>query len=115
MENYLQTNKYHVHVYYELHQMEIAGEVREKLMRDIPEIDGVGPIRQRAVGPHPIPMFEAWFSFRYLNKVIEWMKQNNQGLAIMFHPLSGNDLEDHKTHSWWIEKELPLRLEVFEQ
>lgn len=24
------------------------------------------------------------------------MKQDNQGLAVMFHPLSGNDLEDHK-------------------
>ncbi len=43
------------------------------------------------------------------------MKKNRQGLSVMFHPLSGNDFEDHKTHSWWLGIELALRLEIFTQ
>jgi aromatic ring-cleaving dioxygenase len=113
MNNHLKTDHYHVHVYYELDQLELASDIRQKFISDIPEIDGVGPLRQKAVGPHPIPMFEAWFSFQCLEQVIEWMEQNNQGLSVMFHPLSGNDFEDHATYCWWIGKELPLKLEIF--
>lgn len=113
MGNILQTEKYHVHVYYELHQLNVAREVREKFLHDLPRIEGVGPLRQRAVGPHPQPMFEAWFSHSILEQVIEWMEQNRRGLSIMFHPLSGSDLEDHQTHAWWIGDILPLNLEIF--
>jgi aromatic ring-cleaving dioxygenase len=109
----LRTEYYHVHVYYELNQFALASAVRDKLKLEVPEIMGVGPLRKTAVGPHPIPMFEAWFSYEVLDSVMTWMKKNNSGLSVMFHPLTGNDLEDHELHLEWIGPPLKLNLEVF--
>jgi DOPA 4,5-dioxygenase len=74
---------------------------------------GVGSLRKKPVGPHPTPMFEAWFSYEVLSRVVDWMKKNNSGLSVMIHPLSGNDLDDHKLHLEWIGTPLILNLEVF--
>ena len=79
MKKILQTEEHHVHVYYELHQIMIANDDRDKLIREIAQIKGVGPLRKKSGGFHPILMFEVWFSHQLLNTVFEWMKQNSGG------------------------------------
>ena len=109
----VQADRYHVHVYFENSQHSIAEAVRDKMLKELPEIEGAGTLRSRAIGPHPTPMFEAWFESKDLNQIVEWIKNNRNGLSVMFHPLTGNDLDDHKIHAFWIGESLPLRLEVF--
>ncbi len=106
-------SKYHVHVYCDESQMPICQKVRSDLLSSNVAIEGAGPVRNRPIGPHPKPMFEAWFGSSSLTSVVEWMKANRQGLSVMFHPLSGNDLADHKDYSFWIGEPLKLDLSIF--
>ena len=109
----IQSKNYHVHVYYELTQINEASELRAKMIKEIPQISGCGPLRKKAIGPHPLPMFEAWYPLELYEEVFQWMKQNRKEFSIMFHPLSGNDRADHENHSLWLGKVLPLNLDIF--
>jgi aromatic ring-cleaving dioxygenase len=105
---------YHIHVYCEVGQIPMCQELQERLLAEVPEIEGAGKVRNRPVGPHPLPMFEAWFAVEHLDKVVRWGMANRRGLSIMIHPLSGNDLEDHRDHAIWMGTQLPLNLDIFE-
>lgn len=104
---------YHVHFYCELSQFDLCDQVRSKLLKEVEGIAGAGPVRRTAIGPHPLPMFEAWFKASALDSVVRWAMLNRQGLSVMFHPISGDDLSDHRDHSFWLGQTLPLKLEIF--
>jgi DOPA 4,5-dioxygenase len=106
-------SKYHVHVYCDLDQVSVCQQVRRELLSSGLAIEGAGPVRNRPIGPHPKPMFEAWFASSELDSIIDWMKRNRNGLSVMFHPLSGDDLADHKDYSFWIGEKLKLDLTIF--
>jgi aromatic ring-cleaving dioxygenase len=40
---------------------------------------------------------------------------NRDGLTVLVHPETGNDLRDHGVHAVWFGAVLPLRLEAFQQ
>jgi DOPA 4,5-dioxygenase len=105
---------YHVHFYCELSDIERCNVIRSKFVDELKGVDGVGPVRTKGVGPHPLPMFEAWFALDLLDTVVRWAMLNRQGLSVMFHPLTGDDLVDHRDHAFWLGRPLPLRLEIFE-
>lgn len=109
----LESQGYHVHIYYELDLIEKAAELREKMINELPLIEGVGPLRKQAVGPHPIPMFEAWFRNEQLDPILRWLMFNRGSFVVMFHPLSGNDYDDHAAHCFWLGKSLKLNLDIF--
>lgn len=105
---------YHVHVYCKPEQHELCEQIRTQMLSELAgTIDGAGPLRNRPIGPHPLPMFEAWFQTRSLQPVVEWILANRSGLPVLIHPLSGNDYEDHAKHGIWIGEKLPLDLSIF--
>lgn len=83
------------------------------MVQELPEIEGAGSVRSGPIGPHPLPMFEAWFGNPSLDSVLRWAMENRRGLSVMIHPISGNDLADHRDHSIWLGKPLSLRLDIF--
>jgi DOPA 4,5-dioxygenase len=107
-----QIQGYHVHVYCDLSQTSLCQDVRTQLLKDLSSIEGAGPVRNRPVGPHPLPMFEAWFQPEAFDEVKNWMQNNRKGLTVMFHPLTGNDYNDHADHAIWLGEPLPLNLEI---
>jgi DOPA 4,5-dioxygenase len=109
----IKTKKYHVHVYYSMDQLEIANELRQQMIKDLPLMQGFGELRDSPVGPHPTPMFEAWFGYDILDEVINWIKSSRNGLSVMFHPLTGDNYEDHATHVFWVGEALELNLDIF--
>lgn len=110
----LQSSGYHIHFYCDVEQIPLCREIREKLLQEVPEIEGAGSVRNAPIGPHPVPMFEAWFGNPSLDPVLRWAMENRRGLSVMIHPISGDDLVDHRDHSIWLGKPLPLRLEIFD-
>ncbi len=110
----LRSEGYHIHFYCETDQIALCREVQEQLVRELTGIKGAGPVRATPVGPHPLPMFEAWFHNDQLDSVLRWTMQNRRGLSVMIHPLSSDDLADHRDHSFWLGKQLPLKLEIFD-
>ena len=103
---------YHMHVYCELEQIPLAQSIHDLLMNEKPGIDGAGPVRNYPVGPHALPMFEAWFQPDAINKVLPWILKNRQGLSVLIHPLTGDDYLDHAESAIWIGNPLPINLEM---
>ena len=110
----LNAEGYHIHFYCQPSEIPLCKDIREKLVSELSEIEGAGTVRNTPIGPHPLPMFEAWFETKHLDTVIRWAMENRQGLSVMIHPLSGNDLADHRDHALWLGKQLPLKLDIFD-
>ena len=106
---------YHIHIYFTLEQTAVAESIRELMLRELSVIEGAGPVRNRPVGPHPLPMFEAWFQPDAIAEVLPWILKNRQGLAVLIHPITGDDYQDHAEHAVWIGQALPLNLEFLKE
>jgi aromatic ring-cleaving dioxygenase len=104
---------YHAHIYYALEQRAVAAALRLHLLElkasaAIPQLLFVGELRDRKVGPHPVPQFEIHFTKEVLPVIVPLIEAS--GLAALVHPLTDDDLADHTTLALWIGKPLDLDL-----
>lgn len=105
---------YHAHVYYDgpdelARAQALHRQLDEQLQAG--RIDGllyVGPMRERPVGPHPLPQFETHFH-RHALAAMQALLQPT-GLRALLHPLTQDDLADHTTLATWIGEPLVLDL-----
>jgi len=109
----LNSKGYHIHIYCEVQEIGACKAVRAKMLSELNLISGAGPVRSGPVGPHPLPMFEAWFDSEHLDRVVRWVMKNRNGFSVLIHPLTGDDLSDHRDHAMWLGRPLPLDLSVF--
>ena len=70
----------------------------------------VGTLRDRKVGPHPIPQFEIHFPYLALPLLLPLPE--GSALTVLIHPLTDDDLADHTTLGRWIGQPLPLPLDL---
>ena len=108
---------YHAHIYYEAEQRAVAFALRGRLnaMKESGEIDRllyVGQLRDRKVGPHPIPQFEIHFTKEMLPKILRVIEAS--GLRSLVHPLTSDDLADHTTLAHWIGTPVELDLSTLD-
>jgi len=103
---------YHVHVYF--HDAESKSKaiaMREemnkrfqiKISRLFDEVD--------LDDPHQRPMFFANLPASEFADVVPWVMLNQNGLNIMIHPISGNDLADHRDYPLWLGSVLTVNLD----
>jgi len=86
--------EYHAHVYYD------------------PQAR-LGRWHDALVGPHTRSMYQIAFPPAMLGAFVPWLMLNRDGLTILLHPETGDDLRDHTAHAAWFGAVLPLRLEAF--
>jgi aromatic ring-cleaving dioxygenase len=108
---------YHDHIYYTSETRSLASALEQRLAYAkasgaIAELFFIGALRDRALGPHPIPEFEIHFSRRMLPQITKLLEVS--GLTSLIHPLTDNDLADHTSLAQWIGKPLPLKVEVLD-
>jgi DOPA 4,5-dioxygenase len=111
-----QRNPYDVHVYYSTPDERAAAmELRKRLQTSFPWMRFYQP-KDRPIGPHPFPMWEADFG-GYENRhewkaVRDFLLNHNPGnLSILIHPHSlDGDYADHTEHAFWAGKVLELRI-----
>ena len=108
---------YHAHIYYTLDTRAQASALEQTLQQAkssgaIAELDFIGELRDRALGPHPIPEFEIHFSKAMLAQIVALLESS--GLTCLVHPLTDDDLADHTSLAQWIGKPLPLKVEVLD-
>jgi aromatic ring-cleaving dioxygenase len=99
---------YHVHIYFddttkaraiELHDT-LVGQFKAQPSR--PQFIGIA-------GPHPIPQMQAIFpKDAFTADVVPWLMFNRQGLDILIHPLTDDEVEDHTAHAVWLGKPVEL-------
>jgi DOPA 4,5-dioxygenase len=108
---------YHAHVYFTPEQQPAAQALREAFVAQAtgaPDavVLRVGPMRDRGVGPHPIPQYEVQFLARSRPEIVSAIEAS--GLRALVHPLTDDDLADHTTLAHWIGEPLDLDLTVLD-
>jgi len=100
---------FHVHVYFDEATSETAARLREEIMpRFAVE---VGRWHARPMGPHPKGMYQLTFDQDQFAAVVSWLMLNRDGLSILVHPMTGDEVADHATNLLWLGEPLPLDLE----
>lgn len=108
---------YHGHIYYSAEQRPRAAALRDGFVRLMeagaePRISYVGLMRDRNVGPHPMPQFEVHFLASARPDMVAAIEDS--GLRALVHPLTDNDLADHTSLAHWIGEPLALDLSVLD-
>ena len=103
---------YHAHVYLDAATRQQAVQLGHELDRRFPV--SIGRIHDRPIGPHPKPMFQVLVAPADFERVISWLMQNRQGLDVLVHPDTGDDLADHRDSALWLGNVLSLDLSALE-
>ena len=106
---------YHAHIYHDT-DGRLASDVLHarltSLRAEMPDLKMVGKLRERPVGPHPLPQFEIHFLKRALPDILPLIEAS--GLRALVHPLTDDDLADHTTLAHWVGAPLDLDLSVMD-
>lgn len=103
---------YHAHVYFGPGTVEQARTLCEAAGRHFNV--AVGRVHEKLVGPHPHWSCQLAFSSEVFAALIPWLEAQRGGLDILVHGVTGNDLEDHTKHAYWLGRETPLDLTAFD-
>lgn len=101
---------FHVHVYFNPESREAAARVRQGLS-DRFEVQ-LGRWHDANVGPHPQSMYQVLFAPEQFGEIVSWLMLNREGLDILVHPTTGDDVADHTAHALWLGKKLALNIET---
>ncbi len=87
--------EYHAHIYYEPGKTRDKAErVRARVAAEFPQAR-VGRWHDELVGPHPQSMYQVAFPSEMLAKFVPWLMLNRDGLTVLLHPETGDNLTDH--------------------
>lgn len=108
-ENTTKITGFHAHVYFDSATRDAAARVREGLSARFNV--QLGRWHDLPIGPHPKPMYQVAFNPQQFGEVVPWLMLNRQGLNILIHPATGDDVTDHTAHSLWLGEKLGLNIE----
>jgi aromatic ring-cleaving dioxygenase len=103
---------FHAHVYYSPESRNAAEWVREQLGARFDV--RLGRWHDRPVGPHLQAMYQVVFAPEQFAEIVPWLMLNRQGLTILVHPDTGDDLGDHRDRALWLGEKLALKLDVLQ-
>ncbi|KLN64846.1 DOPA 4,5-dioxygenase family protein [Vibrio sp. VPAP30] len=100
--------KYHAHIYFDQQSCELARQIREQAMNrfELP----VGRFNEKLVGPHTMWSFSITFTSSEFESVVSWLDNVRNGLSILVHALTGDDIKDHSEYAYWLGKPVELDL-----
>jgi len=104
---------YHAHIYYRDDTERGQAAVLRGVLEANPEVR-MGRWRDEPVGPHPLPMFQAAFPAAVFSEIVPWLMLNRDGLTILVHPETGDDVVDHRDNPLWLGEKLDLNIAFLE-
>jgi aromatic ring-cleaving dioxygenase len=106
---------YHAHIYFTLDEMKLAEQVRENIIKELPQLTYTGQLIPIPIGPHPKPMFEIHIPADSINYAMATIDALRQGLSVLIHPVQHDEMAAHTSDSRWLGEKLPLNLEILKQ
>ncbi|EPT00670.1 hypothetical protein FOMPIDRAFT_1122098 [Fomitopsis schrenkii] len=104
-------NAFDVHIYYQPNspaQTRYARELHERIRREFPELR-IYKFWEKAVGPHPVPMFEVnLFTVHQTGAFFSWLVVNRGPCSVLIHPNTGDGYRDHTELATWMGQPYPL-------
>ncbi|MDO8906506.1 MAG: DOPA 4,5-dioxygenase family protein [Hydrogenophaga sp.] len=101
---------YHAHVYFDAGTLSQARTLCEAAAALFPL--KMGRVHEKPVGPHPEWSCQLAFKAALFAEVVPWLALNRKGLVVFIHPITGNDLVDHRDRAIWMGAVRPLDLTV---
>ncbi|HLS50863.1 MAG TPA: DOPA 4,5-dioxygenase family protein [Burkholderiaceae bacterium] len=101
---------WHAHVYFDANSVEQARQLCEEAARRFRV--RMGRVHERPVGPHPDWSCQLAFRPEVFSEIIPWLSMNRKDLVVFIHPITGNDLIDHRDFAMWMGAVRPLKLSV---
>lgn len=106
---------YHAHVYFDADTRASAEKLRQEIQRELAGRVQVHGLIDDPIGPHPKRMFEVDVPAGNIESVFSWFEAHHGKHSILVHPITGDDLADHRDFPRWIGKPLPLDLTFLER
>lgn len=104
---------YHAHVYFDAGSVARARALCERAAEAFPL--KMGRVHERPVGPHPDWSCQLAFKAELFAQVVPWLMLHREDLVVFVHPLTGNDLVDHRDRAMWMGAVRPLDLSVLSE
>lgn len=104
---------FHAHVYFGPDTQAQARALCDEAARQFPL--KLGRMHERPVGPHPDWSCQLAFGPELFGALIPWLAMHRAGLVVFIHPISDNDLLDHRDRALWMGAVRPLRLEALSE
>lgn len=101
---------WHAHVYFDANTLAQARALCEAAAARFPL--KMGRVHERPVGPHPDWSCQLAFRAERFAEVIPWLALHRGGLTVFIHPITGQDLRDHRDRAIWMGAVRPLDLSV---
>jgi aromatic ring-cleaving dioxygenase len=101
---------FHVHVYYDPATRDAAMRVRDGLAERFAV--ELGRWHDKPIGPHPRSMYQVKFAPSEFGTLVPWLMLNREGLDVLVHPETGDDVGDHTDHAVWLGEKLALNIEI---
>ncbi len=102
---------YHAHVYFDAVTLEQAQVLCESAA-GLFDVE-MGRVHQKPVGPHPCWSCQLAFSPKIFSELVPWLTLQRNGLTVLVHPLSGDELRDHRDYAMWMGNIEVLDLSAF--
>ncbi|MGE0821409.1 MAG: DOPA 4,5-dioxygenase family protein [Candidatus Binatia bacterium] len=100
---------FHAHVYFDVETRAAASRVRDGLAENF-EVE-LGRWHEKPVGPHPKWMYQVKFAPEEFGTLVPWLMLHHEGLDVLIHPETGNDVQDHTERALWLGTKLDLNIE----
>jgi DOPA 4,5-dioxygenase len=100
---------WHAHIYYDPASRPRAEALRERIAAGFAV--RLGRWHDQPVGPHPQAMYQVAFGVADFAILVPWLALNRDGLDVLVHPETGDDVTDHTDHAIWLGAKLPLDID----
>ena len=57
-------------------------------------------------------MYQVAFAVNQFDRIVPYLMLNRDGLDVLVHPETGDDLIDHRDYAVWLGEKIPLKFEV---
>ena len=105
---------YHIHVYYCEATKPKAEALRAKLEAAFPSAL-YGRWHDKPVGPHPEWSYQVHFAKELFAEIVPYVALERDGLTILVHPNTSDDLADHRDYALWMGDMPDLELSIFQK
>lgn len=102
---------YHAHIYFDASTLPLAKQLGVQANEQFGL--KVGRYHERSVGPHPEWSVQIIFSQKDFAAFIPWLDTHRQGLTVLVHGITGDDLKDHTDYAYWLGEPAVLNLALF--
>ena len=101
---------YHAHVYYTAESKAEAAVLRDAVEQRFKI--AMGRWHDRPIGPHPAWSYQIAFKAELLGELVPFLILNRGKLDVFLHPLTGDDLADHRDYATWLGNQYTLDLSM---